>query len=386
MKLLNFLIFSHILTYTYSFKSITYHLNLSKNKPLYNLLYNLPIKEVIINKDNKLQNLYPIYYPPIPPIIFPKSNIPPIPPIPPVCHIFSIPPKPPIKNKFLEILKLIRAKNIVPTLFLCFSGGWLMNPSLTNLLQSQKFIVYTINTILIMSASMVINDLYDIEIDKINNPERPLVKGTINKLEAIGLTFILLGISEYLSLNFLPISLQNIIHSTIIYVNLYTPIFKKILVIKNISCAAIVSISLFFAGLASCNIPLVLHPNFNLLLIATNLIFTGSWSNEIILDIHDYEGDKKQKILTLPTILGKETSLTCTGIILYLGSIMNIIALANLYNYVYAYALFILFLPQFYALYDIKKYNYSNDSIQSYMKKTDQTLLTILLYISALIR
>jgi geranylgeranylglycerol-phosphate geranylgeranyltransferase len=237
-----------------------------------------------------------------------------------------------------------------------------------------------------MSASMVINDLYDIEIDKINNPERPLVKGTVSKIEAIGLTLLLLVTSEYLSLKYLPINLQTVIHLTIIYVNLYTPVFKKILVIKNISCAAIVSISLFFAGLASCNVPFVLHPNFNLLLIATNLIFTGSWSNEIILDIHDYEGDKKQQLQTLPTILGKETSLTCTGLILYLGSIMNIIALANLYNNKIASILFLLFVPQLYYLKNIKKNNYSNDSIQTYMKKTDQTLIAVLLYIITLTR
>lgn len=369
MKILSLVTLFHVFTKTCSFKSITYNLN--KNN---HFSYNQPIKEL------KLQNVFPIYYQPIPPIIFPKSNIPPIPPKRPICHIFSIPPKPPIKNKFLELLKLIRAKNIIPTLFLCFSGGWIMNPSLTNILQSQTFIIYTINTILIMSASMVINDLYDIEIDKINNPERPLVKGTISKKEAIGLTILLLGFSEYLSLNYLPVSLQLIIHLSIVYVNLYSPIFKKILVIKNISCASIVSIAFFFAGLSTSKIPLMLHPNINLLIIATNIILTGSWCNEIILDIHDYKGDKKQNIQTLPTILGKETALTCSGLILYLGSIMNIIGLANLYSYTYVYILFLLFLPQFYYLYYIKKNNYSNDSIDLYMKQTDITLIMILLY------
>lgn len=378
MKILNIVTLFSVLTDTYSFINIKHNVN--KN---YSILKNL---NDIVFFNKKIQNVMPMYFPPIPPVIFPKSNIPPIPPLPPVCHVFSIPPKPPTKNKFLELLKLIRAKNIIPTLFLSFSGGWLMNPSFTNLIQSQPFIVYTINTILIMSSSMAINDLYDIEVDKINHPERPLVKETISKIEAIVLIFFLLTISEYLSLNYLPINLQNIIHLTIIYVNLYTPVFKKILVIKNISCAAIVSLSLFFAGLASSSVQLILNTNFELLLVATNLIFTGSWSNEIILDIRDYKGDKKQSIQTLPTILGKETSLTCTGLILYLGSIMNIIALANLYNYTYAYALFLLFVPQFYALYDIKNNNYSKDSIQSYMKKTDLTLVMILLYLCALIR
>jgi geranylgeranylglycerol-phosphate geranylgeranyltransferase len=375
MKILYFIPLFSLSLNVYSFTNIKYSLNIRKKNPFFKNI------SIIPSFYDKLQTLYPKYEVPS---ISTKNSIPPIPAMPPLCCIFSLPPRPPNQNKFLELLKLIRAKNIAPTLFLCISGGWIINPSLLNLLYSPTFIVYTINTILIMSASMIINDLYDIEIDKINNPDRPLVKGTIQKSEAIGLTLLLLGTSEYLSLKYLPVNLQTIIHLTIIYINLYTPIFKKILVIKNISCAAIISISLFFAGLASTNVPLNLNPNFNLLIIATNLIFTGAWTNEIILDIHDYEGDKKQNIQTLPTILGKETSLTCTGLILYLGSIMNIIALANLYNYKIACFLFLLIMPQLHQLDYIKKNNYSNNSIYLYMKQINQTLVIILLYLMTL--
>jgi hypothetical protein len=69
-----------------------------------------------------------------------------------------------IKNKIGQIMNLIRAHHIAPTLFLCISGGWLMNPSIFYLLHSVPFVVSTINIILIMSASMAINDLYDIAI------------------------------------------------------------------------------------------------------------------------------------------------------------------------------------------------------------------------------
>jgi hypothetical protein len=65
---------------------------------------------------------------------------------------------------------------------------------------------------------------------------------------------------------------------------------------------------------------------------------------------------------------------------------MNIIALANLYNNKIASILFLLFVPQLYYLKNIKKNNYSNDSIQTYMKKTDQTLIAVLLYIITLTR
>jgi geranylgeranylglycerol-phosphate geranylgeranyltransferase len=138
-----------------------------------------------------------------------------------------------IQNKTNQFLKLIRCKNIIPTLFLCGTGGWLMNPSVSSLLHSKSYIVSSIDTLLIMSASMIINDLFDLEIDKINNPERPLVTGAITKSEAIVTTLLLTGISEYLNIVFLPSSLQPIIHLSVLFIYLYTPVFKKIMVIKN---------------------------------------------------------------------------------------------------------------------------------------------------------
>jgi len=89
-----------------------------------------------------------------------------------------------IKNKSLSFLKLIRSKNILPTLLLSFSGGFVMNPSIYNILKSSIFITSTIITLLIMSCSMIINDIFDINIDKINNSKRPLVTGEVSIKEA----------------------------------------------------------------------------------------------------------------------------------------------------------------------------------------------------------
>ena len=205
-----------------------------------------------------------------------------------------LPSLPNLPNKINGLLQITRAKSVIPpTLLLCFSSGWLMNPSL---LQPLAFYVATIDIILVMSASMVINDIYDIEMDKINSPTRPLVTGAITKNEAYFTTFFLLFISEYLNVIFLPSNLHPIVHLSIAYILLYTPVFKKILIIKNISCALLVCFSIIFTGLSSSHGQIILNKNFDLLIILTNFIFTGSWTNEILLDIRDYDGDKKQSI------------------------------------------------------------------------------------------
>lgn len=210
-----------------------------------------------------------------------------------------------IFNKINSYLKLIRYKNILPTLLLSFTGGWLMNQSIIQLLESPYFIISTINTILIMSSSMIINDIYDIEIDRINNFNRPLVTGEINIRDALLFYFILLGSIEFLNLNYLPYNLQTIIHLTIFFINIYTPILKKIPLIKNISCAFVVSFSLFFAALSSTNKYIVLNKNFGLLSIFLSLIFFGSLYNELLLDMRDYEGIKKIKFILFQLYLVK---------------------------------------------------------------------------------
>ena len=87
-----------------------------------------------------------------------------------------------IIKKIHSISQLTRSGNIIPTLLLSFSGGWIMNPSISNLIHSTPFITSNINTVLIMSLSMILNDLFDIEVDKLNNPSRPLITGEISKM------------------------------------------------------------------------------------------------------------------------------------------------------------------------------------------------------------
>ena len=286
-----------------------------------------------------------------------------------------------INNKINSYLKLIRYKNILPTFLLSFTGGWLINRSIIQLLQSPYFIISTINTILIMSASMVINDIYDIKVDRMNNLNRPLVTGEISIREALLFYFTLLGLTEFLNLNYLPSNLQNIIHLTIFFINIYTPILKKIPLIKNISCAFVVSFSLFFAALSSTNDYIVLNKNFGLLSIFLSLIFFGSLYNELLLDMRDYDGDKDNKIYTLPVLFGKNFSWIIANIILTLNIIINSLSLVYLFNFNVGFFLLFIFSTAKFELYNIKKYNYSKNVIIESIKSLSETFMLLVLYI-----
>jgi len=292
-----------------------------------------------------------------------------------------------IAKKINGFLNLIRYNNILPTTLLCFTGAWIINPSIYNLIHSKDFVVSTVDTLIIMSNSMVINDIYDIEIDKVNNKAKPLVSGEIKTYEAIVIFLFLLFVSEALSIYFLPENLQMIVILANIYITIYTPLFKKIPFIKNVSCASLVSFSVFFAGLsASTGKMMTDNANFDLLSIMLSTIFLGSLSNEIVLDIRDVEGDRLNKIYTIPVIFGPKIALTITNMIIWFNLLYSSMALAYVYdNLLIGLFLSIVFLPIHCGSYEIERNNYSEKSIKEYLKNANISLFTILLYICGLV-
>ena len=289
-----------------------------------------------------------------------------------------------IKTKAGGFVKIIRPQNIIPTLFLCFTGGWIVNPSIKNLLSSPKFIVSSINAITIMSSSMIINDIFDLEIDKINNPTRPLVTGEITKTDAILYNCFLVGLTEILSFKYLNRQLILFVNLALLNITIYTPLLKRILFIKNISCAALVSFSLFFSGLASLynTTIIIINPkNRSLLMVAVRTIFFGSLYNELLLDMHDYEGDFENNIPTVPVIYGLQNSLVLATLIMKLNILWNSLHLIYLFNFPLGMLLLFILSPSLYKLKYIKRNGFSKYSIIKSINETNPPLFMLLIYL-----
>ena len=287
-----------------------------------------------------------------------------------------------IKNKINNFLRLIRVKSILPTFLLCLSGGWTMTSSLKKLLNSSSFIVATINTLLVLSSSMIINDLFDIDIDKVNNPKRPLVTGEITIKEAKIVLCILFGLTEYLTFRYLSLPLQIIIQLAIINIIVYTPFIKKLTFIKNISCASLVSFSSFFTGLASNN-GNVMNSNIVILTITSSLIFFGSLNNELLLDISDYEGDKKNNINTIPVVYGNDFSWRLARINIIFNFVFHSLLLSYIYNYKYGLPLLFIGKQMLCKLNSVKT-NHTKSKILKVVNGTNKQLIILLLYLSGL--
>jgi len=172
----------------------------------------------------------------------------------------------------------------------------------------------------ISGSSMVINDYYDIEIDKINRPERPIPRGsiTLNQAKIIWIITILIGtiLSILHSLLFKIGYLVTIIVVFMAFIGwLYAAWGKKSGFLGNIIVGISFSIGLIYGAMLNNSIiPPYIYYFF---LTSFFLLF----SREVIKGCEDVEGDKNEGVRTLAIRIGIKKS-TMVAMILAIVAIV----------------------------------------------------------------
>ncbi|MCJ7445560.1 MAG: geranylgeranylglycerol-phosphate geranylgeranyltransferase [Methanotrichaceae archaeon] len=177
---------------------------------------------------------------------------------------------------------------------------------------------------LFTGAGNTINDYYDIEIDKINRPERPIPSGRLSPNEALALSITLFA------LGFVFAGLVNKICLAIAGLNsvllfLYARNFKVMPLIGNI-CISYLTGSTFlfggavygFMGLLANSVPFLL-----------SLLIT--MSREIAKDIEDLEGDRRGRARTVPILFGERISSALVAIFSLEGIMLSYLAGLGIY-------------------------------------------------------
>lgn len=207
-----------------------------------------------------------------------------------------------------------------------------------------------IATLCIAAGGNVINDIYDVEIDKINKPEKVLIGKLITERSANRLFIVLnvvgVGIGFYLS-NIIGrpgFAALFIVFSALLY--LYASYLKGILVVGNIVVSFLVAMSLIIVGLFDL-LPAITPENqatqsmaFGVVLRYSALAFSINLIREIVKDLQDINGDKKGGINTLAIAIGrKRTIMAVFALALFL--IFGI--LFQMYEYLYDQQLLMLY-------------------------------------------
>lgn len=206
---------------------------------------------------------------------------------------------------------LLRIQNVPSSFGLVAAGALVASHSMQSLLDP-KVIFTAVAAAAISVGSCVLNDWFDIELDRVNKPNRPLVTGEVMPHHALimGLTFLSVALVSASAVH--PAALQATIIASVALTSAYTPLLKPLPLVKNFVVAAVIAGAISSGGLAAgAGLAATLAP--------TCLTFFVIAHREILMDITDIEGDSSSGIRTLPVLLGREKSLALALMLLTAG-------------------------------------------------------------------
>jgi len=159
---------------------------------------------------------------------------------------------------------------------------------------------------LLGSSGNVINDIFDVEIDRINKPGRAIPSGGTSKSSAALYAIVLAVLGIVLSL-IVGIPAMLIATGCMILLYLYSSILKTVPLLGNLIVGVLTGTAFIYGGVVVGNPVAGVVPAL--------FAFFYNIGREILKDIEDMEGDKKSGIRTFPLLFGVETSLVVATVV-----------------------------------------------------------------------
>jgi 4-hydroxybenzoate polyprenyltransferase len=232
---------------------------------------------------------------------------------------------------------LIRWKNLLLIIYIQIVIKFLFFPNFdidTNLTNFQFFILL-LAILSITAAGYIINDIFDIETDKINKPKKLIISVIFNEETAkrwyLYLNTIGIFSGIFISLKIEKPSLSFIFIGVALLLYYYSKKLKALPLIGNLIVALLVSINVLILLIFDLNTTgSVTNLNYvkTTILIVTFFAFCINFTRELVKDIEDINGDYKLKMNTLPILIGiKRTknviSILCVFLIFLLVLFLN---------------------------------------------------------------
>ncbi|MBP9120060.1 MAG: geranylgeranylglycerol-phosphate geranylgeranyltransferase [Ignavibacterium sp.] len=201
-----------------------------------------------------------------------------------------------LSKQIIAYIKITRPLNVVITFFVVVVAILISQKEQTDF---YVILLASITAALVAASGNIVNDIFDIETDKISHTNRVLVLGKISKKEAWTEYLLLNSISIVISVS-LAVKLMVVVLGTIILLYIYSAALKKLPLIGNLTIAFLTGLTFIYGGYAAGNpVAAIVPAVFGFLI---NLI------REIVKDILDIEGDNKLNYRTLPIKFGIDKS------------------------------------------------------------------------------
>lgn len=238
---------------------------------------------------------------------------------------------------FKDIMRLVRWSNLLFLAALVWvMEKWVATPILVKAafgeqLPGYMLLLIILATVLIAAGGYVINDYFDVKIDRINRPDEVIVTRSISKPAAMRLSMILsgigiaCGIAGAVVLKSLTIGILFVLIPGLLW--FYSSSYKRLFMIGNLIIALLAGVTPIVVAMTNVA---VLQLRYETILPYTTLVhdiyawlggfalfaFLLTWIREIIKDMQDQMGDRELECHSMPVVWGEKwTKVFVTGLI-----------------------------------------------------------------------
>lgn len=235
--------------------------------------------------------------------------------------------------RLIDVGRLVRPLNVILVLALVVLGGVLTGG--TTFLQdggAPSLALAALSAALLLAAGNSINDFFDIDVDRVNRPSRPLPSGRVSQRTAVWIWAG--GTASGILLSFWLSTVHFILAAAAaLLLYAYSAMLKRVPLMGNLVVALIVTLALFYGGLT-------VGPPAPLLGAAV-FAFLTTVAREIVKDVQDLQGDARVGARTLPLVVGVDAAVRLGTLILALTVTLTPLPFL-LYDYSSLYLLIVL--------------------------------------------
>lgn len=220
-----------------------------------------------------------------------------------------------LKKKIKGMIRLFRPE-LPLAAGICVVAGELL--ALGRLPSVHSLIYGFICIFLISGAALILNDYFDLEVDKVNAPDRPLPSGVVSPSEVIILTIIVSAAGIIISY---IISIYALILSIILLIIgiLYNWKLKETGFPGNLIVSISVASTFILGGIS------VGDPWNKIVFTFSSMAFFVDLGEEIAADAMDMEGDKKRNSKSIAILMGCREALSISSVMFFLVVLISFI-------------------------------------------------------------
>lgn len=226
-------------------------------------------------------------------------------------------------------LRLVRVNNL---LFIIIVLGvmqqWVITPVLRHTLVTERLpwwvlLLLIVATVCVAAGGYVINDWFDVKIDRINRPDELIVTRVIDKETAMRLFYVLTGVGIACGIGAAVCCRSITLGAVFIIVPgllwFYSASYKRQLFVGNLIIAFCAALTPLLVAVANVD---YFHHVYGDLFMGTGIAprlyawvggyavfaFLTTWAREVVKDLQDQTGDRELECHTVPVVLGENRS------------------------------------------------------------------------------